>query len=214
MKRLHLMRLIETLAVATALIGLPTVAFAGIESSAHDFSGSGWTTEICKACHTPHNSDTVVTDAPLWDHFVSTQTYIPYPAGGTLDATVGVPTGISLLCLSCHDGVTALDSFGGVVGTTTMSTTSAANFGLDLSNDHPISFTYNDALAVTDGGLWEPTTTASGLIANIDDDLLFGVGNDQLECASCHDVHNDAGNTSLLRIDNAGSDLCLTCHNK
>ena len=42
-------------------------------------------------------------------------------------------------------------------------------------------------------------------------DMLFG---DSLECASCHDVHAANTFSYLLKIDNAGSDLCLTCHDK
>ena len=53
----------------TALLVLlaSTSAFAVISGSSHDFSGSGWTTEICAPCHTPHNA--VVGGAgPLWSH--------------------------------------------------------------------------------------------------------------------------------------------------
>ncbi|MDH3519674.1 MAG: cytochrome c3 family protein [Myxococcales bacterium] len=164
--------------------------------------------EICIYCHTPHNADATVTDAPLWNHELTTQTFTMY-SSGTLDGVIsGQPTGVSLLCLSCHDGVTALDSFGGVTRTTLMSGTFV--LGTDLANDHPISLTYVDGM---DAGLYDPTTTASGLGGNIDADLLFGASNDQLECASCHDVHDDSNGT-FLRMANTGSALCLTCHNK
>lgn len=33
-----------------------------------------------------------------------------------------------------------------------------------------------------------------------------------IECSSCHDPHTSAG--SFLRVSSAGSQLCLTCHNK
>lgn len=33
-----------------------------------------------------------------------------------------------------------------------------------------------------------------------------------VECATCHDPHSN--NTTFLRIDNASSAVCLTCHNK
>ena len=90
MRRQHLTQLIGTLAVATALIGLPTVAFAGIEGSGHDLSLNGWGNgEICEVCHTPHNADTTAgLGAPLWDHEVTTQTYTLYTST-TLDGTVG-----------------------------------------------------------------------------------------------------------------------------
>ena len=51
--------------------------------------------------------------------------------------------------------------------------------------------------------------------------LLFGSnGAVTIECASCHSAHGkssvppvDAAGKSHLRIDNAGSALCVTCHN-
>ena len=223
MRRQHLTQLIGILVVATALIGLPSAALAVITGSAHDFKANSWSSqepsysgEICAACHTPHNASTTVADAPLWDHEVSVSTGFQMYTSTTLDATlVTAPGGISLLCLSCHDGTVALDSFGGVTGTTSMATTADAYFSKDLRNDHPISITYNAALNTADDGVNDPTTTLSGLGLNIDDDMLFGGASDLLECASCHDVHNDDATTvSLLRITNEDSALCLTCHNK
>jgi predicted CXXCH cytochrome family protein len=83
--------------------------------------------------------------------------------------------------------------------------------GIDLSDDHPISFLYDGALATADGSLHDPTTANSGLGGTIDEDMLFG---GILQCASCHDVHNQGGFGNLLRVSNAGSALCLTCHDK
>ncbi|WP_242132125.1 cytochrome c3 family protein [Aestuariivivens marinum] len=209
------------LTLALALTG--TFAFAQngtITGSAHDFKAEGWSGgEICKVCHTPHNALHSDQGAPLWDHLVTTETFTPYADTGTLDATVGVPTGTSKLCLSCHDGVTNVDAFGGDAGTgniSTLFTGTTASLGVNLTTHHPISLTYNATLATTDGGLHNPTTTDSGITAQIDDDMLFGTGNDQLECASCHDVHNNgpSGVSFLLVKTNADSALCLTCHNK
>ncbi|MFQ6108814.1 MAG: cytochrome C, partial [Candidatus Aminicenantales bacterium] len=103
---------------AIALLGvLVTVALAQISGTAHDFSGDTWNTsgEICIVCHTPHNADTSVSAAPLWNHDVTTATYTLY-SSSTLDATLGQPGDISKLCLSCHDGTVAIDSFGGATG--------------------------------------------------------------------------------------------------
>ena len=91
--------------------------------------------------------------------------------------------------------------------------TGADLIGTDLTNDHPISFDYTTALANTDGELYDPSTALSGMTATgtIAADMLFS---NSMECASCHDVHNSAGFTNLLVLDNAGSALCLTCHDK
>jgi len=193
-------------------------AFASVTSgqitgTAHDFSGQGWgTTEICEPCHTPHNADVTVTDAPLWNHEVTTATFTVY-SSSTLNATIGQPEKNSKLCLSCHDGTIALDSFGGNTGTQVIDAEHL--IGTDLSNDHPVSFTYNAALATADGGLFDPSAVNTSLGGTIEADLLFGLtGSATLECASCHDVHNGFGNPNLLKIDNDASAFCLTCHNK
>jgi len=187
------------------------LAGAQLAQSAHDFSAHGWgTTGICQPCHTPQNALTAL-PVVLWNHEMATGPYTVYDSP-TMNATTGQPDGVSKACLSCHDGTVALDSFAGSVGTTTM--TGPANLGTNLSNDHPVSFAYNNALAIADGELHPPTTQASGLGGSIAADMLFGTGNTQVECASCHDVHNAANLQFLLLKSNAGSALCLTCHAK
>lgn len=203
------------------------LAFSGfasagsINGTAHDFTAQAWSGgQICVACHTPHGGNTSISTAPLWNHAVTSATYTVYSTP-TLTATVGQPDGVSKLCLSCHDGTVALDSFGGATGGTLMTgskAVGAASTG-SLANDHPISFTYDDILSTADGALFPPSTTnvtigatgkqKTGTIANT---ILFA---GKVQCASCHDVHNtftDAG--KLLRVSMTGSKLCLTCHNK
>ncbi|MBI5663134.1 MAG: cytochrome C [Ignavibacterium album] len=184
---------------------------AGITGSAHDFSGQGWgTTEICQPCHTPHNADASLTDAPLWNHQTTTTTFTLYSSSTLTTTTIGQPDGSSKLCLSCHDGTVALENFGGTT-TGTHFISGEHNLGVTLANDHPISFIYNTALATADGGLFDPATHTTSLGGTINNDLLIG---GKLQCASCHDVHNHYNNPSLLKISNNGSMLCLTCHNK
>jgi predicted CXXCH cytochrome family protein len=194
-----------------AMIGLALDSQADIEGSQHDFSDQGWAGgELCVVCHTPHGADTTVTEMPTWNHEVTSATYTLY-SSPTLDARdVGQPNGVSKLCLSCHDGTVAVDNFGGQTGDAFF-VSGGALIGTDLSNEHPISFVYDDELASTDGGLHPPTTTNSGLGDTIDNDLLFGA---KVECGSCHDVHNAANISGMLRKNNAGSALCLTCHDK
>jgi predicted CXXCH cytochrome family protein len=192
------------------MIGVSGVSYAQITGSVHDFSIYGWSGgQMCNVCHTPHSADVSVANAPLWNHEVTTATYTVYNSP-TLDATdLAQPDAASKLCLSCHDGTVAIDSYGGNTGTNFI--TGADSIGIDLSDDHPVTFTYDDALATTDPGLHMPSVTLTGLGGTIQNDLLF---NNSLECASCHDVHNSVPNPSLLRISNANSAICLTCHNK
>jgi predicted CXXCH cytochrome family protein len=186
---------------------------ATIVGSAHDFSGLNPDQQICIFCHTAHNADTTVVDAPLWNHTVTTKNYQLYNSP-TMDAIPDQPSGASRLCLSCHDGTIAVDSYGGRTGTLFLKGNLAV--GADgLANDHPVSFTYDDALASKDGGLFSPSSTPSGLGSTIAKDMLF---NGQLQCASCHDVHNGSAaatvNDNLLLITQIQSRLCLTCHDK
>jgi len=76
--------------------------------------------------------------------------------------------------------------------------------GTDLSDDHPVSMVYNTTL-----------DTAFNPIATVKSDGLrfFGAGVNEVQCATCHNPH-EAGNEKFLRIANADSDLCLTCHIK
>ena len=186
------------------LFTLSPDVFADLAGSDHDFTGAGWGDgNICKVCHTPHNANTTVPNSPLWNHAVTTATFTPY-SSSTLNASVGQPTGVSKLCLSCHDGTVAVDSFGGRMGTHI-----EGGIGTDLRDHHPVSFAYDSALAVADGALFDPTIQPTILGGTIASDLLVA---GRLECSSCHDVHNRYGNSELLKISESGSALCLTCH--
>lgn len=190
------------------LIILPgRIAWADLNGSAHDFSSKAWSGgQVCAICHTPHNSQTAV--VPLWNHGATSASFTLY-SSPTFKASSSQPTGASKACLSCHDGTVALDTFGGKTGTTLLA--GPTLLGNDLSNDHPISFVYDSALAASVAGLRDPSAAPSGLGGTIRDNLLF---NDRLECASCHDVHNSHNQDSLLVKNNSGSALCITCHAK
>jgi predicted CXXCH cytochrome family protein len=205
----RLIALLTSLATLTFVGSLAQAA--GISGSKHDFSSSAWNSggQICRPCHTPHNGMASVTSAPLWNHAQTTTTFTVY--SNTVSPTFqgalgGAPdiTGVSKLCLSCHDGTVALDNFGTTPTTTTM-LSGSTKVGNDLSNDHPVGFVYNTALATADGGLKDPSATPAV------SKLLFG---GRVECSSCHDVHNGAGMDKLLAVNNTGSALCLTCHVK
>ncbi len=184
-----------------------------ISGSPHDFSGSSWngSGEICVVCHTPHNSDTAAAGAPLWNHRVTTATFTLY-SSRTLVVQPEQPRGVTRLCLSCHDGTVALDSFGGMTGNTFIS--GDANLGTNLSDDHPVSIKWkhqnrNPARQLPNcfnchkRGGWRPITS----------ELPFFDG--YVECATCHDPHNGtSGYGHLLRKTLAGSRLCLHCHRK
>jgi hypothetical protein len=186
-----------------------------------------------------------ILSGPLWNHTLSqngqykmyiavNQTYtLPsgYSTSGTLSnsyeyATSGqnVDTN-SILCLSCHDGTVALDSFGGAPSNATHTlmnggTVGGANFGTDLTNDHPIgaaaiwtnpSYMVNQALR-----------DAQGIMPI----RMMPDGTQAVGCTSCHEPHNRPGNAHLLWVPNnqpgttvdgravSGSLLCMNCHKK
>ena len=208
--------------VLALLAGFSGVSIAGIQGSVHDFSGFSFAGgQICLPCHTPHNAESDA--APLWNHELSVATYNLY-SSPSMQATVNQPTGASKLCLSCHDGTVAVDSFGGDSGTMFIDAFSAdANLTTDLSNDHPISFVYDTALATADPGLFDPSTTivtiGSGAFSKTGSITAVMLENNVLQCQGCHSVHNDfvagtAVSDALLKISIGGSNLCLACHNK
>lgn len=191
-------------------------SFATIVDSLHDFSSRSWnsTGEICIVCHTPHKA--MSTTLPLWNHTTTATTFQLY-ASPTLQATMEQPgpNSVSRACLSCHDGTVAIDSFGGRTGGVIIP--AFFNLGTDLRDDHPISFTYDPALATSDGYLWDPTVKTVPSLGGqtIDRGMLVS---HKLECSSCHDVHHNKGDAPItswdLIVNNTRSNLCLTCHNK
>lgn len=145
-------------------------------------------TQICVFCHTPHGSDNSQGPTPLWNKTLSGATYTPY-SSSSLDAlaiqgaSAGQPLGSSKLCLSCHDGVMAIGNVrvlrgqSAIIGGGTdvsmpsgvgVSTGYTRLLGTDLTNDHPVSVTFDAALADRDGELRRPTmsTGSKGQVLN------------------------------------------------
>ena len=188
------------------LLLLSLNSFSQIQNTAHDFSKTNWANgSVCEVCHADHNSS----GNRLWNHQETEANFSLY-SSNTLDATINSPNGTSKQCLSCHDGTVAIDSFGGNTGSIMMSSKNL--IGVDLRNNHPVSFKYDASLAFSDRSLHDPASTLSGLGGTIDSDLLDS--NHQLQCTSCHDIHNRQGDSSLIWKSNYLSGLCITCHNK
>jgi cytochrome c553 len=83
-------------------------------SSNPDINATG-TTEICVFCHTPHGGNSVAAGhAPLWNRLLpDDSSYEIYGSPHFDDQDVAGthrPKGVSLACLSCHDGSIAFDS--------------------------------------------------------------------------------------------------------
>ena len=223
---------------ALILVGLLSsagLAGASVIGSKHDFTVTNGgtfmfnTDQVCIFCHTPHGSvskDRLGNAVPLWNRSLNEgaagfNMYTSSTFKGIMPAD-NKPTGNSLLCLSCHDGVS---SIGGVInsggtpitavppspntiGDAALTYPSYANIniGRDLTNDHPVSFPYDATLLGKDASLKDPSTISPLKLYN---------GN--LECCTCHDPHeygSTTGKAPFLRMSNANSALCTQCHNK
>ena len=211
--------LISALGTQSALAAIGTVV-----GSKHDFTTGTYrgvnnpaspTGQVCIYCHAPHNN-TNAGGTLLWNRAASAAVYVPYSSPTMNGAPSATIAPVSKVCLSCHDGTIAVDSYGTFTGT--VFATGTALIGPNLSNDHPISFAYNAALVTADPGLRAVNTNVTIGATNtgsIDAKMLFG---GQMECASCHDVHNSAARTAvqskLLTVSSAGSAICTTCHIK
>lgn len=214
----------------------------GIVGSSHDFSDNvllaaktgatvideSWNTrqEICRVCHAPHDKNrTRYEDGLLWNHAVSDLTFTMY-SSETLDGAVDAqPTGSTKLCMGCHDGATAINTFDSLSGTINITAynNTSINMGAStghLDGNHPVSVVYDNT---ADLELNDPA------VATFDDGNTVAkvLQEGKVQCSSCHDVHNKntAPGSSLLRTGNTllvskgggpnkASALCLTCHNK
>jgi len=216
MKKLLMLSLLIVLVMAVA-------AFAGLSGTPHQLISGG---EICVACHTPHGAVSSSV-GPLWNRSQASQTYSPLYNSATFNmGPTATPGAQSLACLTCHNGVasTLVNGSGPGVGNAALYAINAAgtsggidnysyanpfaNIGLDLSNDHPIGFLYNAAADLQGNNF---PTAVNGVIASV---YPLYAGN--MECATCHDVHNVANPgrdpVYFLRASNAASALCTACH--
>lgn len=212
-------------AALLTVLSFPTVTQGSIPGSKHDFGQFGWArNQICLPCHAPHNAivrdaSGVLVGAPLWNHTLSTATYVLYVDPTTGQNVTGEVDTNSRLCLSCHDGTVAVDSFGGGAGTQQLT---GGLIGTDLSNDHPIG----------EAAIW-PTTTPPYLVdpalrsaAGIMPLRQLADGRNVVGCTSCHEPHNRKNQQYMLWVNNSGpattvdgrsvsgSALCMNCHKK
>jgi len=236
---------------------------SNVAATKHNLSVSGPGTvtaltesQVCVFCHTPHGA-TSAPGAPLWNRQLSTQTYVPYSSSSldaeTIAGQLQQPGGSSKLCLSCHDGSMAIGTVnvaGGQQNVTIemagvgaggempagagLDTGFTRNLGTDLTNDHPISLTYDTTLVNLDGELRDPAVApevglrSRGVRPQFPLEATGPANEQQLQCVSCHDPHiADAGAPQKFLRGNRlqlglpgggfspGSDIvCLGCHDK
>lgn len=198
----------RSLAVWLLVLAWAPAAHGKLLDSKHNLSASGpgpykaaETEQPCVFCHTPHRA---ASSRALWNRDAAPVTYQLYESS-TLAARPGQPTGSSRLCLSCHDGLTAMGALRvpprtgrpqvGALG-------GAGALGTDLSDDHPVSFVYDSRLAAEQTELADPSALPREL-------PLDRTG--QLQCTTCHDPHENQ-RRKFLRMEDRGGALCVSCH--
>ncbi|NQT88667.1 hypothetical protein HQ560_18015, partial [bacterium] len=215
------------LILACLLAGLGVRAHGGARSivdTPHNLSVTGpgpiksaTETQICIFCHTPHNADP---RAPLWNRTIdSGTTYITYASPTFQPGVAPQPDGASKLCLSCHDGTIALGQVRSrsqpipVSGGPTLSPGQSGYIGTDLSGSHPVSFVYDDALAIENNTTDDMPLRLPSTLSDPDVKLDK---QGKLQCTACHDPHDDSnyspGIVPHFYVKPTWSGLCLTCH--
>ena len=180
------------------------------------------TTQMCVFCHHPHRNAgaSMFTNEILWNQSAPGETsYAVYDSStinGTAAGDVSASSGMrSYLCLSCHDGLIADSALiaaprDGSDITNAFVLDAYANLGTTLEDDHPVNIE-----VPLEGGLATPAEmTTAGFV-------LFG---GEIQCATCHDVHDNGLNGSggstatsglqFMRLNDwqANSKICTECH--
>jgi hypothetical protein len=233
---------------ATLTLGI-TVAFGytapagGLVGSKHDMNTLvtkyGITKDsqdrVCAFCHTPHHkvdSTSLLTYNPLWSHTINNKTYTAYvsPTFNTENSIADPLIGPSRLCMSCHDGVIAVDQHYGSNTPNTSGTDARTSDLFDgiavgkasvttptVGNTHPIGFDLGDITQAKYPFIRQDLNTNNGALAGkkLADLGYKENGKNYMTCASCHDVHNRENTGTYFLYDvQAGSAICLMCHDK
>jgi len=171
---------------------------SAVFGSAHDFKtqlgGASYT--LCNFCHVAHKFGSAPTGPGylLWNHTLSSVASYGVYTSDSMRSTptdVGGQLVVSNLCLSCHDGTVAINSW--------YEGQAAANFQplpqntlfmpgdttvRDLTKQHPVNFVYPDATTAAAIGI-QPAADLNSVDGNGNVPLFNG----RMQCATCHDPH-------------------------
>ena len=195
-----------------------------VVNSPHDLSVGSRTTgpkttggvETCAFCHAAHRAASA---SPLWNRPDSRLTFTFYSSnylnnylGQAAPTMADLQASRTKLCLSCHDGVTALGalynlapSVAGMTGTMDPSKV----IGPDLRSQHPVLYDIRPGA----GPPTQPGTDPEIRLPPPNDPVkVYGPSN-RVECTSCHDAHDNRYGQFLVK-PNANAALCTTCHQK
>jgi hypothetical protein len=219
-------KVVLLLLVLSLIAGVATV-WATVIGTPHDLAP-----EPCAMCHTPHSG---TGDYPLWNRIQEKPQYLLYNSSSFDMSPTTQPRNPSALCLVCHNGIySELVNYPGPCSNPDaaydIEVAGCADLGIDLSNEHPISFNYDPSVDYDNNGFPTVTTITrlSGsqrqyIPGNLTGTMYFLYGNNTeinwFECATCHSVHDlveyegkGEYQVYFLRADNTGSQMCLDCH--
>jgi len=220
--------------VGTVAVEEQTSQTGAQDTAEYTLPGADRQDRICVYCHHPHNTikGSATQYSPLWNRDL-TSGYTGYNNGTMMSGgatasqhainadTTGIK-GVSLLCMSCHDGTVAMNAYSQTTGITDSTQGSGSNnqesrlnqqlgstadFGKDLSNHHPMGFAY-DEVAGTGAGkdneialsstVMVPAGLTSGgmTVAQVTAAQTGGV--------KISDLLNGTGATATME--------CITCH--
>lgn len=186
---------LATLLTAVLFCGPSTTIAAPDMVSQHgDYPFLSASGDSCSFCHETESQGS-------WDR---PDTWSDIPGEQTLEAAISVGrvkgAETTLFCLSCHDGVEAADK-------------TASLMGGGYANGEYGSFTHPVSVGYAPGSLSGQTFQAAGLTTSASshngiDNLWF---DGQVECVSCHAVHQENPRPNMLKTDKA-HDTCMACH--
>ena len=199
---------------------------------------------ICLSCHTPIGDESELSRS-LWSRDATSAAFSTYNSLGTSGQVgPGAPVGsISLLCLSCHDGVQAMN--------VNINLGSKANASTRPENgsDHPVGIQYAGGALSEDGPpkspgtysntlmrdnsfnsaqmkllngqpVWWVDTTQGNVGVRDKTDMQLYTSPDSTSATGpvpfveCASCHDPHSATPIfLRVSNTNSAVCLACHN-
>lgn len=172
--------------------------------------------DICVVCHTPNVVKITNNGSISWDKNFYDTPYLLYGMVDRNSSDTNIKNNSSMACLSCHDGISAINipvNLGRGGREDSHSLQQVGNLSMALQQpsnsktNHPISIQYE----VGKAGLKSLDTSLYGWTnaKNIENLLR----DSRIECSSCHDPH-EGTNARFLRIRNNSSTLCFGCHEK
>lgn len=173
---LRKIKALERLAsISVVLLGLDIFgaqeALAQIHLTKHNLTGasvnmdsrSGASSAICIFCHTPFGGEPQI-NSPLWSRNEPVTAYNTYNSLGTSGQRgAAAPIGsVSILCLSCHDGVQAMNVMINSGGGTNVS--KGPIIDAESGSDHPFGIQYGGGALSQNGPPQLPGAYSSALM--------------------------------------------------